>query len=159
MFNISIGSYKGGAISHLSVIAGASGARNSWSIEHVKKMSWPPPGPLLYIGLKRYLLTEEQLVENSFPRRNPMGGGTQTHNCKFCKFAPLFNFYILCPGRALVTHSHNTKPMIDLNAQPFLRICDRCTKSYRVDENGFPVVREKCVYHNGRKFKRKSKLR
>lgn len=62
-------------MSHLSVLAGPGGVKNSWSIESAKKMLWPPSGLLLYIGMKHYLLTEEQLVENCYPRKSPVGGG------------------------------------------------------------------------------------
>ena len=35
------------------------------------------------------------------------------------------------------------------------RLCDRCSKVYRVDEEGMQVEREDCIYHFGRLFRKK----
>jgi len=54
------------------MLAGPSGARNSWSIE-TKKSTARLVGNDLYKEFLNHVLTEEQLFNNGYPRKHPSG--------------------------------------------------------------------------------------
>ncbi len=58
--------------SHQSILAGPSGARHSWSIEP-KKQAARLVGTELYKAFLKYLLLDEELVENGYPQFHPSG--------------------------------------------------------------------------------------
>lgn len=72
----------------------------------------------------RWALSEDELVENGFPR----------------------------PGAAKKGHAifkiNKTIERIPEQCQ----LCVRCKKIYRVDEFGFPVFQEDCIYHPLNRF-------
>lgn len=84
-------------------------------------------GRVLYEKLKSYILSEKDLQENHFPR--PEGVGRA-------------KFYLS-----------------DITKDPYLpsdeRFCVRCTKSYRVNSSGKPVVEDECMYHWAKPVRRK----
>ncbi|XP_009946496.1 PREDICTED: RNA exonuclease 1 homolog [Leptosomus discolor] len=84
-------------------------------------------GGALYELLKKYLLTEEQLNENNFPRRNPEKSGS-----------------------AILTG-------IIKNAKydAFKRVCCRCGEVYAVTSSGEHIRKEECNYHSGRVLEQK----
>merc|ERR1719430_868393 len=60
---------KQGETSHLSILAGKSGATGTWSIEKEKEIKPEDINEtMLYKVLTKFVLTEEQLKENGFPR-------------------------------------------------------------------------------------------
>lgn len=68
-------------------------------------------------------MTEEQLQEHGYPRRNPEAS-----------------------GKAIL---HNTEKKA-APADPFTKVCCRCGTEYKVSTNGSCVRKEECTYHWGR---------
>lgn len=112
-------------VSHEAVLAGK--AKGSWSVLKTKRSVMEFRGPALYGMLKKWIMTEQQLRDNSFPRPHPDGQ----------------------KGRAkvYVTNSRNVPSKV-----PNERICSRCGQTYMVDKQGFAVQPQNCIYHWGRKF-------
>ena len=74
-------------------------------------------GAELYKRLQRYILTEEQLVFNGYPRPDPYK-----------------------QGRAIVNSTNNPRRKNKaLNLLSDQRVCDRCTTIYRVDSKGLSI--------------------
>ncbi|XP_044135700.1 RNA exonuclease 1 homolog [Bufo gargarizans] len=107
---------------------GRSGSRKvkSGSKQQVDKNELA--GPILYNLLKDYLLSEDQLIENGYPRPHPDK-----------------------PGSALV-HCIVTKAMC---TDALRRVCCRCGESYSVTPQGRHVRKEECTYHSGKVLKHK----
>ncbi|XP_078532841.1 uncharacterized protein LOC144818885 isoform X2 [Lissotriton helveticus] len=80
-------------------------------------------GASLYKILKDYLLNEEQLKENGFPRPNPEKPGS----------------VIICNGQ--------TKNIV---TDALRRVCCRCGEMYSVTTEGKHVRKEECNYHSGK---------
>ncbi|KAL6437876.1 hypothetical protein ACFW04_004301 [Cataglyphis niger] len=116
-----------GMVSHEAMLAGKS--KGSWSIVKSKKNVVDFKGPALYNMLKKWIMSEEQLRDNGFPRRHPDG----------------------TKGRAKV-YVINTRNQSVLSKVPNERICSRCGQAYMVDKQGFAVQQQNCIYHWGRKF-------
>ncbi|XP_011158953.1 RNA exonuclease 1 homolog [Solenopsis invicta] len=116
-----------GMVSHEAVLAGKS--KGSWSVVKTKRNVTDFKGPALYNMLKKWIMTEQQLRDNGFPRKHP-------DNTK---------------GRAkvYVTNSRNQNV---LSKVPNERICSRCGQAYMIDKQGFAVQQQNCIYHWGRKF-------
>ncbi|KAK1137594.1 hypothetical protein K0M31_002098 [Melipona bicolor] len=112
-------------VSHEAVLTGK--AKGSWSVLKTKRSVMEFRGPALYGMLKKWIMTEQQLRDNGFPRPHPDGQ----------------------KGRAkvYVTNSRNV-----LSKVPNERICSRCGQTYMVDKQGFAVQPQNCIYHWGRKF-------
>ncbi|KAM9330671.1 RNA exonuclease 1 homolog [Gastrophryne carolinensis] len=85
-------------------------------------------GRTLYNLLKEYLLSEDQLVENGYPRPNPDK-----------------------PGSALI---HNTGGK-NISNDSLRRVCCRCGELYAVSSQGRHVRKEECTYHSGRVLRHK----
>lgn len=64
-------SLASGTVSHEAVLAGKS--KGSWSVVRSKKSVTEFKGATLYTLLSKWLMTEEQLRENGFPRPHPDG--------------------------------------------------------------------------------------
>ena len=61
---------------HMQVLAGKPGSIGTWSIERHKAVTVDDiDEKLLYNVMKQYLLTEEQLVDNGYPRPDPSQPG------------------------------------------------------------------------------------
>uniref|UniRef100_A0A8C0FDZ2 Exonuclease domain-containing protein n=1 Tax=Bubo bubo TaxID=30461 RepID=A0A8C0FDZ2_BUBBB len=82
----------------------------------------------LYRCLEDYLLTEEQLKENNFPRPNPEKNGS-----------------------AILTGVKNA----GYDGKSFKRVCCRCGKVYTVTSSGEHTREEECNYHSGRVLEEK----
>ncbi|XP_069487021.1 RNA exonuclease 1 homolog [Ambystoma mexicanum] len=80
-------------------------------------------GAVLYKLVIDYLLTEEQLKENGYPRPNPEK-----------------------PGSAIL-HNGLTK---NVHADSLRRVCCRCGEMYAVTSEGKHVRKEECNYHSGK---------
>ncbi|XP_054843584.1 RNA exonuclease 1 homolog [Eublepharis macularius] len=85
-------------------------------------------GISLYRLLKDYVLTEEQLKENSYPAPNPEKPGRAVLGCGIVKPA------VYDPSR---------------------RVCCRCGKTYSISSSGKHVRKEECNYHSGRILRHK----
>ncbi|XP_028672453.1 RNA exonuclease 1 homolog isoform X1 [Erpetoichthys calabaricus] len=110
-------------ISHEEVLGGRLAAKTSFSIiRSGKQPEESLTGASLYRKLKPYIMTEEQLQENGYPRPNPDK-----------------------PGKAIVFTATEKK-----SADPFTRVCCRCGSEYMVTVSGNCVRKEECNYHWGR---------
>lgn len=77
-------------------------------------------GRKFYENIKQYMLTEEELGLHGYPRESEI------------------------PGHAVIPNKKSSKQMpLDDNE----RICCRCSKLYFVDDNGFAINDEQCIYH------------
>jgi len=91
---------------------------------------------LLYSVLKKHILTEEQLVDNGFPRPDPTHSGAVVMKVDQRKK--------IDPEKAKIVANDETK-----------RICDRCGTIFVVDEEGMQIGKEKCIHHWGRLFRKR----
>ncbi|CAK1545685.1 unnamed protein product [Leptosia nina] len=102
----------------------------SWSIESRSKKIYDSidqyTGAKFYSNIKKWILTEEQLQENGFPR--PHSSGEK--------------------GRAIIYGQNKQKP-----PKGYIRTCCRCKKDYTINKKGFPIVKEECVYHPNNKYR------
>ncbi|XP_012063999.1 PREDICTED: RNA exonuclease 1 homolog [Atta cephalotes] len=116
-----------GMMSHEAVLVGKS--KGSWSVIKSKKSMIDFKGPALYNMLKKWIMSEQQLRDNGFPRKHPDD----------------------TKGRAkmYVTNSRNQTV---LSKVPNERICSRCGQVYMINKQGFAVRQQNCIYHWGRKF-------
>ncbi|XP_033341903.2 uncharacterized protein LOC117229499 [Megalopta genalis] len=114
-------------VSHEAVLAGK--AKGSWSVLKTKRSVTKFTGTALYTMLKKWILSEQQLRDNGFPRPHPDGQ----------------------KGRAkvYVTNSRNQNA---LSKVPNERICSRCGCAYAIDKQGFQLRPQNCIYHWGKKF-------
>lgn len=122
-------------VSHMDVLAGKGGTIGSWSIERNKKVEDIKSDAELYERLQPYVLTEEQLEQNGFPRPDPRGR----------------------PGHAHLAHVDSRSRITRLGAP--CRECVRCSRTYGVDADGRQLVEDSCVYHWGRVFTRRGDKR
>ena len=122
---------------HLQVLAGKKGTIGTWSNERTANLSVSEVDEkLLFAVMKKYVMTEEQLVENGYPRADPTDPSRVT--MKKDRFGKVD------PEKARLVAMDDEK-----------RLCDRCGEIYLVSEDGRQVTSQQCVYHWGRLFKRK----
>ncbi|XP_043599468.1 RNA exonuclease 1 homolog isoform X2 [Bombus pyrosoma] len=114
-------------VSHETVLAGKT--KGSWSVLKTKRSVTKFKGAALYGMLKKWIMTEQQLQDNGFPRPHPDGQ----------------------KGRAKV-YVTNTRNQSVLSKVPNERICSRCGQTYMIDKRGFASRSQNCIYHWGRKF-------
>lgn len=86
----------------------------------------------LYTALKRYIMSANKLTDYGYPRPDPLVKGKA----------------ILPPGDVKCKNNFATTR----------RICYRCMKTFIVDEFGYPVNLESCIYHSGRLWNERCKL-
>lgn len=91
---------------------------------------------LLFGVMKQYVMTEEQLVDNGYPRPDPEQ-----------------------PGHVMMKYEPRRKPDPEkarlVAGSEDKRLCDRCGAVYSVDEEGGQLGTESCVHHWGRLFRRR----
>ncbi|EFN82418.1 RNA exonuclease 1-like protein [Harpegnathos saltator] len=116
-----------GMVSHEAVLVGKS--KGSWSVVKTKRNIVDYKGSALYGMLKKWIMSENQLRENGFPRSHPDGP----------------------KGRAKV-YVINSRNQSVLSKVPNERMCSRCGQAYMVDRHAFAVQQQNCIYHWGRKF-------
>ncbi|CAH2230366.1 RNA exonuclease 1 homolog [Pararge aegeria] len=108
----------------------------SWSIENKIRRNFEDPqqftGAKFYNNIKKWILSEEQLIENGFPR--PHSSGVK--------------------GRAIIYGQNKQIP-----PKGYLRTCRRCKKTYTVDKKGFPTFKEECIYHPNNKYRVRGEVR
>lgn len=97
-----------------------------------KRLNEVVRGPLFYEQLRPYLLDEEALVANGFPREDKRPGAPR--------------------GRAILSVPEE-KRSIYSSCQENERICTRCGARFIVDEYGNALASQKCVYHWSRPVK------
>ncbi|KAM6037090.1 uncharacterized protein LJ206_001747 isoform 2-T2 [Theristicus caerulescens] len=102
-----------------------SNSRSSSGADSLK--SEEEQGGALHELLKEYLLTEEQLNENNFPRPNPEKNGS-----------------------AILTGV-----VKNAGYDGFKRVCCRCGEVYAVTSSGEYTRKEECNYHSGRVLEQK----
>lgn len=116
-------------------ISGKTGSDGSWSIESKNKRlidSKEFNGAKLYSNIKKWVLTEEQLESNGFPRLHPNGQ----------------------KGKAKIYVQNRQKPPIGN-----IRMCCRCKKEFMIDKKGFAAVKEECIYHPNNKYRVRGEAR
>ncbi|XP_077391152.1 RNA exonuclease 1 homolog [Festucalex cinctus] len=112
------------AQSHQEVLGGRLAATTSFTVNRMgKQQKEKLTGAALYRKLKAYLMTEQQLQENGYPRINPDSA-----------------------GKAIVYNLPEKKVGMD----PFTKICCRCGAEYKVNLKGSCLRKEECAYHWGR---------
>ncbi|PZC76894.1 hypothetical protein B5X24_HaOG204033 [Helicoverpa armigera] len=108
----------------------------SWSIESKNRKNADTSkefvGAKLYNNIVKWVLTEEQLKQNGFPRPHESGQ----------------------KGRAIIYGQNKQKP-----PKGFFRTCCRCKKDYMVDKHGFPASKEECIYHPNNKYRVRGEAR
>jgi len=117
---------------HMQVLAGRPGTVGTWSIEKpVRLTDQDIDEDMLYGIMRNFVLSEELLVENGFPRPDPQE-----------------------LGKAVVKIDTTRAPKITIS-DPDKRVCDRCKTIYRVDKFGVQVDKQECIYHWGRTFRKR----
>lgn len=115
-----------------SVIGNSSNKSNagSWSIENKNRKvydnSFEFVGAKFYKNISKWVLTEEQLRSNGFPRPHTSGE----------------------KGRAIIYGQNKQQP-----PKGYLRTCCRCKKQYMVNKKGVAAVTEECIYHPNRIYR------
>ncbi|XP_047537760.1 RNA exonuclease 1 homolog [Vanessa atalanta] len=108
----------------------------SWSIENKNRNNTVDTkqltGSKLYNYIKKWILTEEQLIQNGYPR--PHSSGVK--------------------GRAIIYGQNKQNPPKGL-----IRTCCRCKKNYTVDKKGFAAIKEECIYHPNNKYRVRGEAR
>nr|XP_014341551.1 PREDICTED: RNA exonuclease 1 homolog [Latimeria chalumnae] len=109
--------------SHESVLGGKLAAKTSFTLNRSgSRIEEKFTGASFYRKLKEYILTEEQLKENGYPRPHPEKA-----------------------GRAVVFTGEEKK-----STDSSMRICCRCGAEYMVSASGNCIRKEECVHHWGR---------
>ncbi|XP_077105387.1 RNA exonuclease 1 homolog isoform X1 [Ranitomeya variabilis] len=85
-------------------------------------------GPDLYNILKDYLLSEDQLMENGYPRPHPDKPGSAIIQCTVTK---------------------------TIGSDALRRVCSRCGETYSVTPQGKHLRKEECTFHSGRVLRHK----
>ncbi|XP_038632532.1 RNA exonuclease 1 homolog [Scyliorhinus canicula] len=110
--------------SHEAMLGGKLAMKTSFTLNRSgKQQDVELAGAMLYKRLTEYVLTEEQLQENCYPRPHPEK-----------------------PGVAVLYNQDERKNITD----PLLRICCRCGSEYSVSIRGDCIRKEECNYHWGR---------
>lgn len=78
-------------------------------------------GRSFYDNVKKWILTEDELDIHGYPRQS------EEHY-----------------GRAVIK---NRKCVVSLNIDDNQKTCSRCHKIYQVDDDGWPLFEEECLYH------------
>ncbi|KAJ8883395.1 hypothetical protein PR048_015238 [Dryococelus australis] len=113
-------------VSHADILAGKT--KGSWSVKKTNRHTENEVKKSMYEILRKYVLTEEELISNGFPRPHLIEKGVAT-------VQPL------------------KKPRVC--SDPHERICCRCNVRYQVNKHGLAVRDEHCTYHPGRRIKLK----
>ncbi|XP_055514525.1 RNA exonuclease 1 homolog [Leucoraja erinacea] len=115
--------------SHEALLGGRLAMKTSFTLNRSgKQQDVELKGASLYNRLSEYILTEDQLRENCYPR---------PHAEK--------------PGVAVLYNQNEKKNILD----PSLRICCRCGAEYAVSVSGNCIRKEECNYHWGRMRRQK----
>ncbi|XP_014364279.2 RNA exonuclease 1 homolog [Papilio machaon] len=117
-------------------MSGTTSSAGSWSIENKNRTNVIDKnyfsGAKLYNNIQKWILTEEQLQSNGFPRPHSTGE----------------------KGRAIIYGQKKQNP-----PKGYIRTCCRCKKDYTVNKKGFPAVKEECIYHPNNKYRVRGEAR
>lgn len=115
------------AVSHQAVLGGKAATLTTYTL-HRNSTQVPQKfeGLVLYEKLKQYLASEEQLVENGYPRPSSE------------------------PGKAVINREEKKKP-----SDPNQHVCCRCGKTFLRRPNGKYITKEQCVHHWGKLWTKK----
>lgn len=116
-------------------ISGHTSQAGSWSIENKSRRVIDNVefiGAKFYNNIKKWVLSEKQLIENGFPL--PHSSGEK--------------------GRAIIFNINKQK-----RPKGFIRTCCRCKKDYTIDKKGFPAVKEECIYHPNNKYRVRGEIK
>ncbi|XP_022087232.1 RNA exonuclease 1 homolog isoform X2 [Acanthaster planci] len=121
------------SISHEAIIGGKPATQHTYTLNrslHSRLASQEEKyeGAFLYKKLKPYLLSEEELVANRYPRPSDT------------------------PGHATVREDDTKKCT---SADPNQRFCSRCGKTFLRRPDGHYITRESCTYHWGKFWHKK----
>ncbi|XP_071953770.1 uncharacterized protein [Antedon mediterranea] len=118
------------SVSHLANIGGKRAAQTSFSIQEKIGMDFSKlRGLNLYNMLQKYLMTEQELNDNGYPRPDSNTS-----------------------GKAIVYVQVKKKVK---SSDPNHNICTRCSKAFLRRPDGRYITKEECVYHWGKLWKRK----
>ncbi|XP_073401707.1 RNA exonuclease 1 homolog isoform X2 [Dendrobates tinctorius] len=109
------------AVSHESVLGGKLAAKISFSVQRSNHQDEELTETTIYHKLKKYIMTPEQLKENSYPLEHPE------------------------KSESAVVFTEDEKKNSDT-----CKICCRCGAEYLVTPKGKCVRQEECVHHWGR---------
>ncbi|XP_050679397.1 RNA exonuclease 1 homolog [Leptidea sinapis] len=108
----------------------------SWSIENRGKKNYDDckqySGAKFYNNIKKWILNEDDLQNNGFPRVHSSGE----------------------KGRAIIYGQNKQTP-----PKGFIRTCCRCKKEYTIDKKGFPSIKEDCIYHPNKKYRYRGEVK
>lgn len=77
-----------GIVSHNALLAGKS--KGSWSVEKTKKSVMDFRGTAFYERLRKWIMTEQQLRDNGFPRSHPDGPKVRRVSLKTVNYSKRF---------------------------------------------------------------------
>ncbi|XP_064605094.1 RNA exonuclease 1 homolog [Liolophura sinensis] len=124
-------------LSHQTMLGGLKATQISYTLNRSqgapKVQTQDFLGAELYKRLKPYVLTEQQLVDNGFPRWDSDNPGT-----------PIIKERDVGQNSPAKAKSKGN-----------YKICIRCGKRFEVYPNGKYAMKEECVYHWGKAWKRK----
>ncbi|XP_033636356.1 RNA exonuclease 1 homolog [Asterias rubens] len=115
-----------GSISHEAVIGGKAATQHTFTLNRSHQSTAQLPkyeGTYLYEILKTYLMTEDQLVDNGYPRPSET------------------------PGLAVIKVDDSKK---STGNQPNQYVCCRCGKTFLRRSDGHYITRENCIFHWGK---------
>nr|DBA28132.1 TPA: hypothetical protein GDO54_008537 [Pyxicephalus adspersus] len=126
--NIAVNSLKKLRDQHINVISGPQHSSRREVASSRKQDDKNVTGHTLYNFLKEYLMSQDQLIENGFPRPNPDK-----------------------PGSAIIQNAVGK----NINSDALRKVCCRCGEIFSVTLQGKHVRKEECSYHSGRVRKHK----
>lgn len=125
---------NGTKVSHSEILDGPGAKKKTFTVQRsggaVKLREEDFTGVELYKRLQPYILTDDQLRANNFPRVHPEQGGA-----------------------AMLYGEESTKTQGSIKG--YEKLCVRCGKVFEVYPNGKYPVREECLYHWGKAWKKK----
>ncbi|XP_012937712.1 RNA exonuclease 1 homolog, partial [Aplysia californica] len=120
------------AQSHAATLGGALAARTSYTLNRLggagRSLPQDYKGAALYQRLEKYVLTEQQLRDNGYPRPDHDAAGK-------------VRFYKTQEQDTLLKDNE--------------RVCRRCGHRFYVDQDGTSLGWQECVYHYGNAYKKK----
>ncbi|XP_069127759.1 RNA exonuclease 1 homolog [Argopecten irradians] len=124
-------------LSHEQILGGKNATKTTFTVNRSgggsKLQEENFKGAELYKRLTRYILTEEQMKENGFPRPSPSVSGSAV-------------FFVEPRKKINVQSSKPTN---------YEKLCVRCGKMFTVYPNGTYATKEECSYHWGKAWKKR----
>ncbi|KAI1280755.1 RNA exonuclease 1 -like protein [Halotydeus destructor] len=118
-------------VSHEQMLNGPNSANCSIKKTHKVLKVEDLTDVMMYSCLKKYVMSQSKLIEYGYPIMSPDAEGT------------------------VILPIDDAKTLNDFKNTR--RVCFRCKKSFHVDEEGIPLQKEACNYHNGRLWNMRSR--